>query len=65
MKSPDYCSSYVGYFCVNGLCPLAIGSDDVDSFHRDFKFCRRCFFNQGCEDCAMYFTDECPRKDSR
>lgn len=51
----DRCTSYCGYACVN-FCPNA----NIDGFSVR-SYCDVCMYYQGCDDCAFFDTDICPK----
>lgn len=66
VKKP-ICKQYVGITCVNGYCPNALSNYDMerddDAYawaHLDKPIkCTECIYNNGCEDCALWNTQEC------
>ena len=51
--------SYVGVSCVDGTCPKA-RADDYEEYSAPVGFnCDDCWLYKGCEDCALYGTNEC------
>lgn len=54
------CKSYVGVACVDGSsCPV-IWSDRYDTPASKLSVdCSNCFYNKGCEDCALAGTEHC------
>lgn len=61
-KGDDFmsCKCYVGVHCVNGLCPRIIWAEYEDAFASDIN-CEDCWFNKGCEDCALLGTEYCEK----
>lgn len=51
------CERYVGVACVDGTCPKANEEEYVERW--TVKNCEDCFYNQGCEDCALFDTEYC------
>lgn len=52
------CRDYVGPVCVDGSCPRAWR--DYAGSHADAVVeCENCFYNRGCEDCALLGTEFC------
>ena len=52
------CNSYVGAACVNGICPNALRSEDIEQYKDIYgttrkQRCDYCGYNEGCADCAM------------
>lgn len=50
------CGFYVGVTCVNGNCPGALYEEC--GIPLPLK-CSDCFYNKGCEDCALSGTEYC------
>ena len=57
MKMSERCKSYVGVACVDGTCPVA-RADDWSNESVPVS-CDECWLYKGCEDCALYGTNEC------
>lgn len=49
--------SYVGVSCVDGTCPKARAGDWSNESVP--VSCDECWLYKGCEDCALYGTNEC------
>lgn len=52
------CKGYVGTACVNGTCPKTM-KEEYEEQGRSAINCSQCFFNRGCEDCALADTEYC------
>lgn len=58
----ERCKNYVGVFCVNGCCPLAILEEYEELRHGNtIKNCNDCFYYGGCNDCALFRTEYCEK----
>ena len=53
------CNSYVGVTCVNGNCPLAFSDEYAERGIPLPRDCVDCYYNKGCEDCALSGTEYC------
>lgn len=67
IKVSERCKSYVGVACVDGTCSVA-RADDWSNESVPVS-CDECWLYKGCEDCALYGTDDCDewrqKKDDR
>lgn len=57
------CGSYTGAACVDGTCPKARREEYEERGMDVPKFCKDCWYNLGCEDCAFDGTQYCERAD--
>lgn len=58
-RNDKICGSYVGVSCVDGSCPIALADEYAVCGMDVVRECRDCWFNKGCEDCALRGTEYC------
>ena len=58
----ERCPDYVGLACVDGTCPIANREEYGEYGISTPENCNECFYNKGCEDCALADTEHCDRR---
>ena len=55
------CHSYTGVACIDGSCPKAWQEEYEERGMDVPKSCIDCWYNLGCEDCALEGTQHCEK----
>ena len=55
------CQNYVGVACVDGSCPMAWQEEYEERCIPVIHNCQECHYYRGCEDCALFDTEDCDK----